>query len=211
MQPVNAGRYPALLAWGARRSDAAPAPEAPQTAIRTVYDRLRLSRAVQVAPSPKPAPKPEAKPVAKPRPAEKAKPKRLTGTTTKDGHKLPDTRGRATTFWNGHYAYKGQRDRENMSIGAWGDPNKPTQYFCALPVGLNGGGKWWHNQKILVTNPKSGKQVVLLVQDKGPHPRTGNQIDLSPVAKEALGVHFMDNLSVQIAFAPEGAKVGPVG
>lgn len=134
----------------------------------------------------------------------------MKGTTSKEGNALPDTHGNATTFWNGNYTYKGKRDTENMSIGAWGDPNKPEQFFCALPVGLNGGGKWWHNQKILVTNPDNGKQVVVLVQDKGPHPRTGNKIDLSPVAKEALGVHFMDNMNVDIAFAPADAPVGPV-
>lgn len=130
----------------------------------------------------------------------------VTGTTVKDGHRLPHTSGRATTFWNGHYTYKGKRDRENMSIGAWGDQNRPTEYFCALLVSE----KWWHNQKILVTNPKTGKQVVVLLQDKGPGAGTGNAIDLSPVAKEALGVNFMDNPNVKIAFAPEDMPVGPV-
>lgn len=47
------------------------------------------------------------------------------------------------------------------------------------------------------------------IQDKGPHPSTGNAIDLSPVAKEALGVGFNDNLRVTIAFATDDAPIGP--
>jgi peptidoglycan hydrolase-like protein with peptidoglycan-binding domain len=129
---------------------------------------------------------------------------------TKDGHTLPSTGGKATTFWNGRYAYKGKRDPDNMSLGAWGDQNKPTDYFAAIPVGLKGGGNWWHNQKLLVTNPRTGKQVVVPVQDKGPGPRTGAAIDLSPVAKEALGVDFMDNINVKISFARPDAPIGPV-
>lgn len=129
---------------------------------------------------------------------------------TMDGHTLPDTSGKATTFWNGNYTYRGKRDTANMSIGAWGDLNKPTDYFAAIPVGLSGGGKWWHNKKLLVTNPQNGMQVVVPVQDKGPHPSTGAKIDLSPVAKEALGVGFMDNLNVKISFAPDDAPIGPV-
>lgn len=129
---------------------------------------------------------------------------------TKDGHSLPSTGGKATTFWNGAYQYKGRRDTDNMSTGAWGDSNKPTDYFAAIPVGLSGGGNWWHNKKLLVTNPANGQQVVVPVQDKGPHPKTGAAIDLSPVAKEALGVGFMDNLNVKISFAADDAPIGPV-
>jgi len=128
----------------------------------------------------------------------------------KDGYRLPATSGKATTFWNGAYTYKGKRDTANMSKGAWGDLNKPTDYFAAIPVGLNGGGKWWHNKKLLVTNPQTGKQVVVPVQDKGPGPRTGAAIDLSPVAKEALGVGYMDNINVKISFARDDAPIGPV-
>ena len=140
---------------------------------------------------------------------------KLTGTSTKDGQALPHSSGRATCFWNGNYRYKGQRDPGNRGPGAWGDANKPTDYICALPVGLHGGGNWWHNQKILVTNPQTGKQVVVRVQDKGPAPHTGNHIDLSPVAIAALTGQKGDfaNASidnVQIAFAPDNAPVGPV-
>jgi len=131
--------------------------------------------------------------------------------TTKDGYTLPHTEGRATTFWNGDYAYKGRRDVDNYGEGAWGDANKPTDYMCAIPVGLQGGGNWWHNQKLLITDKDTGKQVVVQVQDKGPGPRTGAILDLSPVAKEALGHPFMDDAQVTIAFADPDAPVGPVG
>lgn len=134
----------------------------------------------------------------------------LMGTTEKEGHRLPHTSGRATTFWNGAYEYKGMSDPINNSLGAWGDQNRPTDYMCAIPVGLHGGGKWWHNQKLLVTDRDTGKQVVVVVQDKGPGPRTGAVIDLSPVAKEALGHHFLNDARVNIAFAPDDAPLGPV-
>ncbi|MDB5096283.1 MAG: glycoside hydrolase [Cyanobacteria bacterium RYN_339] len=133
---------------------------------------------------------------------------------TKDGHEIPAGAGRATVFANGHIAYKGWSDagnRQNNGIGAWGDKNAPTEYFCALPVGLQGGGEWWHNQKILVTNPANGQQVVVRVQDKGPAPSTGNAIDLSPVAMEALGGKFNGAMGhVRFEFAPDDAPVGPV-
>lgn len=134
----------------------------------------------------------------------------VTGTQSKNGLTLPAASGKATTFWNGTDSYKGLRDSGNNNTGAWGDPLHPGQFFCALPVGLSGGAGAWHNQRILVTNPANGKQVVLLVQDKGPAPWTGAAIDMSPAAKEALGVNFMDNINVQIAFAPDNYAVGPV-
>lgn len=127
-----------------------------------------------------------------------------------DGLVLPRTEGKATTFWNGNYPYKGKRDAINMMGGAWGDRLHPTEYFIAIPVGLEGGGKAWHNRRLLVTNPENGKQVVLAIQDKGPHPRTGADFDLSPVAKEALGVGFMTNMRVEVGFAPRHAPLGPV-
>ncbi len=158
-----------------------------------------------------PAAQPKVAPDAQPQPAAAAGPQgNIDAGATKDGHTLPATAGKATTYWNGAYTYKGKRDTDNMSEGAWGDANKPTDYFAALPVGLSGGGKWWHNKKILVTNPETGKQVVVPVQDKGPHPKTGAAIDLSPVAKEALGVGFMDNINVRMSFAADDAPIGPV-
>lgn len=129
---------------------------------------------------------------------------------TKDGLTIPRGQGRATAFWNGHIAYKGQYDwhnRQNGGIGAWGDRNAPTEYFVALPVGQ----RKWHNQKILITNPATGQQVVARVQDKGPGRGTGAAIDLSPVTMEALGGDFRGILKhVTFEFAPEDAPVGPV-
>jgi len=129
---------------------------------------------------------------------------------TKDGLTIPRGEGRATTFWNGHMAYKGRYDmnnRQNGGLGAWGDKNAPTDYFVALPVG----SRQWHNQKILITNPQTGQQVVARVQDKGPGRGTGAAIDLSPVTMEALGGHFRGDLKrVKFEFAPADAPVGPV-
>lgn len=128
----------------------------------------------------------------------------------RDGLRIPAGAGRATTFWNGHIAYKGKYDlhnRQNGGLGAWGDRNAPTDYFVALPVS----NRKWHNQKILITNPANGQQVVARVQDKGPGKATGAKIDLSPVTMEALGGHFQGDLKrVKFEFAPEDAAVGPV-
>ncbi len=128
----------------------------------------------------------------------------------KDGLRIPAGEGRATTFWNGHMAYKGKYDmnnRQNKGLGAWGDKNAPTDYFVALPVK----DKKWHNQKILITNPATGQQVVARVQDKGPGASTGAKIDLSPVTMEAIGGNFKGDLKrVKFEFAPADAPVGPV-
>lgn len=130
---------------------------------------------------------------------------------TRDGLTIPGGgAGKATTFWNGHIAYKGEYDmynRQNAGKGAWGDDCKPTDYFVALPVS----SRAWHNQKILVTNPQTGQQVVARVQDKGPAARTGAAIDLSPVTMEALGGRFDGSMgNVRFEFAPADAPVGPV-
>ena len=167
---------------------------------------------------PTPAPAPDGTPPGPEGTPPEAGPTDVAGQgQTKDGHRIPGSgEGRATVFANGHISYKGWNDKGNMQnkgIGAWGDKCAPTEYFCALPVGLDGtSGKWWHNQRILVTNPANGKQVVVRVQDKGPHPSTGNAIDLSPVAMEALGGKFNGALGkVKFEFAPADAAVGPVG
>lgn len=189
-------------------------------------------RGAEVAPEavakPKPTPRqprsggePVAKPIGtKPRPSVEAGDQggSLQGLGgSLEGRSLRRTSGRATTFANGHIPYKGWIDvhnKQNRGIGAWGDKCAPTEYFCALPDPLGLGiqsAKWWHNKKILVTNPENGKQVVVRIQDKGPHGKTGAAIDLSPIAMEAIGGALGGSLGkVNFQFADQNAPVGPV-
>jgi hypothetical protein len=70
------------------------------------------------------------------------------------------------------------------------------------------GKRWWANKKIQVTNPKTGAAVVVRAVDYGPHETTGLDLGISPGAAEALGVESGDE--VQVSFADQGAKLGPV-
>jgi hypothetical protein len=70
------------------------------------------------------------------------------------------------------------------------------------------GKRWWANKKIEVTNPKTGAAVVVRAVDYGPHEATGLDIGISPGAAEALGVEPGDE--VQVSFANQGAKLGPL-
>lgn len=68
--------------------------------------------------------------------------------------------------------------------------------------------EWWKNRRILVTNSKTNKQVVLRAADWGPAKWTGRVIDVSKHAMTVLGAGTDDE--VTIAFAPEGAPLGEV-
>ena len=92
---------------------------------------------------------------------------------------------------------------------------KPESFYCAmrwdyhlLHKSPEEGKRWWANRKILVTNSKTGKAVVVRAVDYGPHENTGLDIGISPGAAEALGVEVGDE--VDIAFADQKAPQGPV-
>jgi hypothetical protein len=91
----------------------------------------------------------------------------------------------------------------------------PKSFYCAMRWDYRAQGKspeegkrWWANKKILVTNPETGKQVVVRAVDYGPHENTGLTISLSPGAIEALGIELGDE--VVIAFADQKAPLGVV-
>ncbi|MDW7733236.1 MAG: hypothetical protein SCH66_12520 [Methanolobus sp.] len=67
---------------------------------------------------------------------------------------------------------------------------------------------WWHNKKILVTNPSNGKMVVLAVKDWGPAEWTGRVIDISKTALDSLGAKTDD--VVKIEFADQSSEPGIV-
>lgn len=68
--------------------------------------------------------------------------------------------------------------------------------------------EWWHNKKILVTNPANGKQVVVAAKDWGPAEWTGRAIDVSETALKALGAKTDD--IVRIEFADQNTRLGIV-
>ena len=80
---------------------------------------------------------------------------------------------------------------------------------CNPPVTVNTEAKaWWHNKKILVTNPNNGKQVILASKDWGPNQCTGRVIDVSETALNYLEADTDD--VVNIEFAEQGASLGPI-
>ena len=135
-------------------------------------------------------------------------------------HQLPATSGKISHF--------SSRDVTGYCDGAaWGEKlgetcgtDDVTKYWYVamrwLYVDAETGSKefyaakdWWHDKKILVTNPSNGKQVVLAVKDWGPNERTGRVIDVSETALNALGV--VTDATVNIEFADQDSALGRVG
>ena len=75
-----------------------------------------------------------------------------------------------------------------------------------VSTGLSKGSDW-KNKKILVTNPKNGRQVVLEAKDWGPAPWTGRVIDVSPTALSALDAETDEEVNIE--FADKNAELGP--
>lgn len=66
---------------------------------------------------------------------------------------------------------------------------------------------WWKDRRLLVTNPKNALAVVVRAADWGPLGTLNRVLDISETALSALGARTDD--TVNIAFAPEGAALGP--
>lgn len=82
-------------------------------------------------------------------------------------------------------------------------------YYCAMRFAYSPNGtSWWRNARIVVTNPRTGVQVVVRPADWGPNTSTGRVIDLSPQAILDLGMSTDD--TAIIAFAPAGTALGVV-
>jgi murein DD-endopeptidase MepM/ murein hydrolase activator NlpD len=124
------------------------------------------------------------------------------------GH-LPASTGRIS-----HFGGPGGGAYGNMGLTGESGVNPRDPWYCAMrwPYTIDGavaGAKdWWVNRRILVVNPKNGKAVILRAADWGPAAYTGRVIDVSPQAEKALGASTND--TVNIAFAPDGANLGPV-
>lgn len=138
-------------------------------------------------------------------------------------HQLPTTSGKISHF--------SSRDVTGYCDGAaWGEKlgetcgtDDATKYWYVAMrwpyVDAETGSKefyaakdWWHDKKILVTNPSNGKQVVLAAKDWGPNERTGRVIDVSETALNTLGT--VTDATVNIEFADQNSALGlvnPVG
>lgn len=87
------------------------------------------------------------------------------------------------------------------------DPQNPTKVYLSSQDTAKAKA-WWNGRRILVSNPKNGRSVVLRAADWGPYGALDRVIDMSQYALETvLGAHTDE--TVNIAFASEGAALGP--
>ncbi|AKB32495.1 hypothetical protein MSSIH_1805 [Methanosarcina siciliae HI350] len=123
---------------------------------------------------------------------------------------------------SGKISYFSSKDLGSCEEAAWGEllgldcgNDDATKYWYVAMrwpyAGLEGAElyqvkDWWHNKKILVTNPANGKQVVLAAKDWGPNINTGRVIDVSKTSIDALGASTDD--VVNIEFADQTADLG---
>lgn len=153
----------------------------------------------------------------------------ITVTSSSNLYQLPATNGKISYFASN------DRDLEVCDPAAWGEflgescgKEDSTKYwYCAMRwpyydpctgfLDLSA-KSWWHNRKILVTNPTNGKQVVLAVKDWGPcndcipncpQPAQERVIDVSETALKNYLEAETDDV-VNIEFAEEGASLGSI-
>lgn len=131
---------------------------------------------------------------------------------------LPATSGKASYF-----AGKGTTDATGK-MALTGEPgtNPTDEWYCAMrwpyaspPAGgtvpgvdVGAAKAWWKGRRILVSNPKNQRAIVLRAADWGPHGDLNRVIDMSRHALiDVLGAST--DTDVEIRFAPEGASLGP--
>jgi N-acetyl-anhydromuramyl-L-alanine amidase AmpD len=85
----------------------------------------------------------------------------------------------------------------------------PSYYYCAMRWDYHPNDQsFWRDARIVVTNPRTGVQVVVRAADWGPNTFTHRIIDLSPQAIADL--HMATDDTALVAFAPPGTPLGPV-
>ena len=72
----------------------------------------------------------------------------------------------------------GEKLNRHTANGEVFDPRAMTAAHWTLPIGT----------KVVVTNPRNGKSVVVRINDRGPHPRLRRMIDLTRAAAQRIGV-----------------------
>jgi hypothetical protein len=82
-------------------------------------------------------------------------------------------------------------------------------YFIAMRWNYSPNGtSWWRNARLVITNPRTGAQVVVRPVDWGPNTSTGRAMDLSQQTLTDLGLTTDD--TALVAFARPGTALGPV-
>lgn len=137
-----------------------------------------------------------------------------------DNTLLPSTRGKAGIFGGPKDRSIKPDDKLALPIGRHFTFERARSlnwksFYCAmrwnyrlLHMSPEEGKRWWANKKLTVTNPATGKSVVVRAVDYGPHENSGLDILISPGASEAIGVEAGGE--VEIAFADQKAPLGPV-
>ena len=194
------------------KKPAAPKGSAGETAGKPDNDPQQASKAASKVSS-------ESKPAAIPAvPA--AAPSSDAGTGVLENAHLPATHGKVGVF--GGPKDRGVKPDDKLALPTGRHfvyervrTLKPESFYCSmrwdyhlLHKSPEEGKRWWANRKILITNSKTGKAVVVRAVDYGPHENTGLDIGISPGAAEALGVEVGDE--VDLAFADQKAPQGPV-
>ncbi|MCC3155852.1 septal ring lytic transglycosylase RlpA family protein [Hymenobacter sp. 15J16-1T3B] len=113
-------------------------------------------------------------------------------TPTATASKSAVLRGRASWYGREHQGHR-------TSNGTRFDRNKYTCAHKTLPFGT----------KLRVTNPETGKAVVVQVTDRGPY-RHQRILDLSEIAARPLDIVRMGALGVVAEVVPDDTPLGPV-
>jgi hypothetical protein len=151
---------------------------------------------------------------------ESAQPASSAANADSPGGQLPSTRGKVGIF--GGPKDRGIKPDDKLALPT--GPHavyervrslNPNSFYCAMRfeyrIGHTSpeeGKRWWANRKLLVTNPKNSRAVVVRAVDYGPHQNTGLDVSISPGAAAALEVEIGDE--VDIAFADPRAQLGEV-
>lgn len=123
---------------------------------------------------------------------------------------------RGTEFGEVDNPSRGGYTEPGWNRGAWGDAiaGENTE-GVALPASVLSKYGDWHqghfgndfNSKydIVVTDPKSGKQVLAPLRDAGPGPKTGAGIDLLWGTRSKLGLPYNSSYSLKYSIVPKGS------
>lgn len=118
----------------------------------------------------------------------------------RDDEKAPAASAKKSAVLRGRASWYG-KEHQGMrtSSGERFDRNKYTCAHKTLPFGT----------RLRVTNPETGKAVVVRVSDRGPF-RHQRILDLSEVAARPLGIVTHGAVSVVAEVMPEDTELGPV-
>lgn len=125
---------------------------------------------------------------------------------------IPSTHGRVSYFGStdecqGMALWQSLGGQASCSM----DSDPTLRYYIAMRWSPISGGSyaWLRQQRIKISLARTGKSVVVVPGDWGPHIRTGRDFDLSLPAFEALGASTDDVVDAQ--FVDPSTPTGPIG